>query len=183
MNPGKPPKADRIKPGIVFYSVEAYYDEERNAVSVDINEWHVRSVRAKRGSVTRYGIKTIRAFSEPTKYVNLTRKTSCTWVKKSRKHFDYGWASSISDRDRLQFILGSEFLPLGIYTTPLQAAKYERNTLQSIITSTEKWLKENADTADPADLAEETEERKRYIRMLKAVESRIRKLTHERRKQ
>ncbi len=37
--------------------------------------------------------------------VHLVRKNSSTWVKKSKKHYDYGWAKRIDSWDRETFDL------------------------------------------------------------------------------
>jgi hypothetical protein len=42
-----------IKVGAVLYDVSAYYYEGKT--SVDVDEWHVKSIRKKRGSQTKRG--------------------------------------------------------------------------------------------------------------------------------
>lgn len=46
-------------------------------------------------------------------------KCSATWVKKSKKHFDYGWSSSIPSYFRDSVNVGEVFV--GKETTPLKA--------------------------------------------------------------
>ena len=177
MKPGKQPKLEKIQPGRIFFSVDSVYDDDRDTVSISVDEWHVRSVRAKRGTKSRRGFKATSALGDPPKYVNLTRKTRYTWIKKSTKHGDYGWSSSISKFDRRQFRLGDESLPGGIYTTPLQAIKFERDSLLGLIAMTERYLKEYKDENDIEGIEEETKELAIYTRMLKAVERRIKNLS------
>ena len=104
------------KVGQSFWSAFVYEGK------VDIEEWVVTSVRRK------CVWKQIR--NEGSKYQNtvyLTRKTRHTWVKKSRKHFDYGWAKNISRRDRGQVIYGDDWKQDSsrgfIFSTRLKALK------------------------------------------------------------
>ncbi|WP_027859755.1 hypothetical protein [Marinobacterium jannaschii] len=174
MKPCKQPK--HIKIGLVFYSVDAYFDPEKNSTTTEVSEWYVRSIRALRGTISRHGIK-FRGGFQPRKYVNLTRKNAYTWVKKSRQHGDFGWASSISKYDRQQFRLGDEHLPFGLYTTKLQAAKHERSALKNLLQDSEKWIANNPD-ADQVLIAEEKREVHGLQKSLAAIERRIKKLSH-----
>jgi hypothetical protein len=117
---------ERIQSGDIFYSASAGYCDEEGKCYLDLDEWHVRSIRARRGS------KSHRAKAlglDVKKQVNLTRKGKYTWVKKSSKNGDYGWSSSISSMDRESFYLGDN-LPIGYFSTPLKALKNERKNIE-----------------------------------------------------
>jgi hypothetical protein len=64
----------------------------------------------------------------------LTCKNKYTWVKKSKKHFDYGWAKSISKSDKtvLHLLDDGSLRPSKfkwLFTTKLQALKREEKDL------------------------------------------------------
>lgn len=63
---------------------------------IDLDEWIVTSARR----VCRWKIDGRPELSRYRNTAYLTRKTPFTWVKRSRKHFDYGWAKSIGRKDR-----------------------------------------------------------------------------------
>ena len=66
----------KLKVGIVVYSV--YFDEE---YGIDLSEHRLRTIRKnKQGILTAYFIKYVKGI---------------TWVKKSKKHGDWGWADNI----------------------------------------------------------------------------------------
>ncbi len=134
---------DRLKPGTVFYSAIADYDDEEGTAFLDLDEWHVRSIRAKRGSKTRYGVRITNPFIDTRSQVNLVQKTEFTWVKRSKRHGDFGWSDNIPSYYRRQFALG-ESLPPYLFSTPLQALKYARAGVEKDVEKS--WLsRENAD--------------------------------------
>lgn len=114
---------ETIKKGDDFYHCIAYVDNNRATVS--ISHYIVRSIKAPRGSKTRYGVKIAGRYADTDKRVHLTEKNDVTWVKVSRKNFDYGWTSSIHNWYRKEFILGGQ-LPWGVRKTKLQTLNTER---------------------------------------------------------
>lgn len=115
--------ASKIAVGAVLYSCTAWTDDA-GKTSIEVNEWIVRSIRAKRGTKTRMGFAT--SFGhDRTQYVNITKKIDLvTWGKRSTKNGDYGWRKTIPSYCTRQFAVGS-CLPHGIYTTIRAAILYE----------------------------------------------------------
>lgn len=114
--------SSKIKVGAVLYRVTADMDDERKTSS-EIEEWVVRSIRAKRGSKSINGVST-RDANSAAQYVNLTRKLDyVTWGRRSKKTGDYGWLKSIPNWAVKQFPVGGD-LPTGLYTTPRAALVY-----------------------------------------------------------
>lgn len=117
--------ASIIKVGAVLYSVLSWVGNDGKA-KVELQEWIVRSIKRRRGSQTKNGVKTFLANSEFSRlqYVNLTHKEKgVSWGKLSRKHFDFGWFKSIPLSHRIKFPVGDN-LPHGIYTTKLAAYQH-----------------------------------------------------------
>ena len=125
--------SSKIFVGAVLYIAMAWTDDDGKTTS-EIEQWVVRSIRAKRGSKTKYGFKVAasRAY-DVAQYVNLTQKIDrITWGKRSTKNGDYGWLSSIPESFRMQFRVGDP-LPYGLYTT-------ERAALVYRIAAEKEWL-------------------------------------------
>jgi len=114
--------ASKIAVGSVLYSCSAWTDDN-GKTSTSINEWVVRSIKARRGTKTRMGFP-VYSYRDTNKYVNITRKIEfVTWVKRSSKIGDYGWSKSIPSYCTKQFSVGA-CLPPGIYTTIRAAVLY-----------------------------------------------------------
>ncbi len=120
---------NNVKPGSVFYSVYVDYDDNESKPILELDEWHVRSIRAKSGSMTRNG-KKITGLTETRPQVNLILKDSVTWIKRTKRHGDWGWAYSIPNEYRRQFLLGET--PFGLFTTPLQALKDAKKRVEGM---------------------------------------------------
>ena len=65
------------------------------------------------------------------KIAYMVRKASWTWIKKSKKHFDYGWADNIEELDRHRAFLNDDgelekgrFGSSLVHATRLQALKF-----------------------------------------------------------
>ena len=90
--------ASRIKVGAVLYKVVAFSYAEGGSCS-ELEEWHIRSIRKKRGSQTINGRKCYSA-NLP---INQRNAVNCvskikgvTWGKLSTKNGDFGFFKSIS---------------------------------------------------------------------------------------
>lgn len=136
----QPYPATKIKIGAALYLASATTDDNRKTSS-EIEEWVVRSIRAKRGSKSRFGVAA-RGTQDTEQYVNLTRKLDyVTWGKRSSKAGDYGWLKSIPDWCTKQFKVGSD-LPGGIYTTHRAALVYAIAEVESDITKCKGYMAE-----------------------------------------
>lgn len=115
--------SSKIIVGSVLYSCCAWTDDAGKP-SIEISEWVIRSIQAKRGSKTRFGIP-VHSFGEVAQYVNLVeKKDRVTWGKRSSKHGDFGWLKTIPSACRKQFRVGTD-LPHGVYTTVRAAVMYQ----------------------------------------------------------
>jgi hypothetical protein len=162
-----------IKVGAVLYSVLAWVNESGKA-EVELQEWIVRSIKRRRGSQTKYGVKTFSSDSEYSQrqYVNITHKEKgVTWGKLSRKHFDFGWLKSIPVSHRNKFAVG-ENLPFGIYTTKLAAYQHAFADAKDSIKWYEDKIKTLLDDERQGYLIELDEHRKEYT----AIERRLKRL-------
>jgi len=100
----------KLKVGQIFWECHIFDGK------VDWNEWVLRSIQNR--SISKYVKTKVR-----TAYFVL-KEDGVTWVKKSKKHFDYGWAANIPEEYRKsQHLDCGDCLPIGIYTSRLQAAK------------------------------------------------------------
>lgn len=141
--------ASKIAVGAVLYEAAASTDDDRKTTTA-IQEWVVRSIRAKRGTKSRFGVASPIA-KEACQYVNLTQKLEgVTWGKRSSKSGDYGWLNSIPTWCTHQFEVGQD-LPLGIYTTVRAALVYA-------IANTEAHLEATRGYRDKEPLASEIAE-------------------------
>lgn len=164
--------ASKIKVGAVLYIASSDTDEDRKTTT-EIQEWVVRSIRAKRGSKSRYGIAHPGA-TDVAKYVNVTQKLEhVSWGKCSRKNGDYGWLKSIPTWATRQFRVGAA-LPLGMYTTPRAALIFAINRLEESILRNKQRMAEES-------VPSEIEEWQRYIEdteaEVAALKRRLTKLT------
>lgn len=102
------------KVGKVYFT--ASIDEETNRITFE--EWHVVRVANVQDKLGRfYGLP-------PRLTVTAYRKDQFTWVKKSNKHFDWGWKDRISQIDRRTWGAGKQ--PSGLFTTKRAALISEK---------------------------------------------------------
>ena len=124
--------ASIIRVGAILYEAVAYTKDDGSVVS-GVDEWVVRSVRARRNSLSRDGVK-FPSFAAPPKMVNLYQRNEFTWIKALGKSSSYDWAPSIWSGYKRQFAEGSN-LPGGIYTTKICFSfKKDRSRLRLIKT-------------------------------------------------
>jgi hypothetical protein len=139
----QPYPASVIKVGAVLYSVLAYTDEESGKTTTEYEEWVVRSIKTKRGSLSRLGSKLF-ASGDVEKCVNLTLKLEhVTWLKRAGKT---GWATSISSHFTKQFKVGED-LPSGLYTTQRAALVFQIASHHDTNLLYDKWIAEESDAA------------------------------------
>ncbi len=162
----KPPAS--LSVGSILYRYDAYtYDD--GSRTVDAEEWVVRSIRAKRNSISRWGVKASR-FNDQRKMINITHRINdITWSKKT------GWEKSISLFHRKQFPLGEE-LPNGFYTTPLQALKYSIQSKECDLSNCVQWKGEEESAEAAAEWEEDIENHAMELRLLKGSLTKLRKL-------
>ena len=152
-----------IKVGAVLYRVISWVDNEGKA-KAELEEWIVRSIKRRRGSQTKRGLKTSHANSEFSKlqHVNLTHKEKgVSWGKLSRKHFDYGWLRTIPLSHREKFPVGDN-LPYGLYTTKLAAYQHAVTCISNEII----WYEDKIHTVtdgEKADLLLGLDEQKKEL--------------------
>ncbi|MEH6473828.1 MAG: hypothetical protein V7752_21615 [Halopseudomonas sp.] len=169
----KAPAAHRIKTGTTFYSATGWVDDN-GKVRVNVDEWLVRSIRAKRGSKSKMGFKVL-GTGDDMKFVNLAQKNSSTWIRRSSKIGDYGWDSSIPDYYRKQFQHGADNLPYGIHTTPLKALIYARASTDRCIASSKKWLAGELTEQERKEIEQELSGEERTLKAIKTRITKIRK--------
>lgn len=158
----------KIKTGAVLYLASAYTGDDRKTSS-EIQEWHIRSIRAKRGSKSRFVVAPL-GLQETEPYVNLTRKLDLvTWGKLSSKTGDYGWLKSIPKWCTEQFKVGSD-LPRGYYTTPRAAVTYAIADTEEHIAKLHIYL---ADETSPAGFVEWQQEIADSQQQLAALKRRL----------
>lgn len=166
----QPYPATRIFVGATLYS--AYACETDSGIKTGINLWVVRTIRARRNSLTRYGF----SISDPRfvlpKMVNLVQKNAWTWGKLSKKTGDYGWQKSIPAEYRKQFSVGSA-LPYGIYTTERAALVYALAAQEQWTARLDKYI---AEAETPEDKAEIEAEKAIELRQVKALQRRLKAL-------
>jgi|GEM_PF-930760 len=167
--------ASIVKVGAVLYRFEALtYDD--GSSTIELQEWYVRSIQCKRGSQTRYGVKSPLAEYHQQKYVNVTRKIKyVTWGKRSRKNGDFGFFKSIPELYRIQFSVGSD-LPLGIFTTQLAALKFAIKDKEHSIECCYEYQKEETDQAEAAEWQVDIDDGIKELKLLKSKLTRIKNI-------
>ena len=165
----------KIKVGVTLFSVSTDTDPDTKKVSVDINEWIIRSIKKKRGSQSSYGCKVFQFNDSDDKYVHCSQKINgLTYGKLSNKKGDYGFFKSIPLCCKKKFKVG-EHLPDGIFTTILAAAKYR---LKKDIEYLEYIAKDKKDCMFPDRIKiidEDIKERENEIKLLKLKINKIKK--------
>lgn len=114
MTPTRSERKVKFKLGQVFYTCWPYTNEA-GRVEITIDEWEVRTIRRKRNSQSRFGVK--KAYADDTQYVNLVQRGSLTQDKKGN------WLKNIPACCRHQFPASGTPLS-SMFTTPLQALKF-----------------------------------------------------------
>lgn len=133
-----------FKVGDVFWSV--LWDEEGH----ELGEWHIRTIRR----APRKFLWNEQPLNPLTVYF-VQKINGITWVKKSRKNFDYGWDVNIDEFYRESRNLDEcieKGPPGGLRSTKLQAYNYA-------IKDCEETIKEEEKMNDPDDVE--------FIRQLK----------------
>lgn len=161
-----------INIGAVIYDVMAFTYEGKT--EIDIRHWHVRSIQRRRMSKWDKAVdKRLGITRDATQYVGLTCKHDLTWGRLPgiSPRVD-GWAKSISRRDRMKFTVGDD-LPMGCYTTILQALKY---CLLDTQASLNRYVTSQMGAVDQKDWDEWEEEVQDATKEIRALKTRITKL-------
>lgn len=159
-----------LKKGSIFYSFEAVsYDDDTS--SVEAHEWHVRSYQLKPTLINLGGTALLDSSRKAT-FVNLvSKKKGTTWVKGD-------WAKYIPKDYQNKFEL-KDRLPVGIYTTQLQAIKYAYQKQHEYIALAKSKLAEAKSKKDidvwSVNVAD-------YERELVRLKSRLTKITNQNKK-
>lgn len=151
-----------LKKGSILYTVSAYTDEDTKKTSIDIDEWEVRTIQHKRGSQSKHGKKKYVEYSkiDDFKYVNLVRLADYTKSPKTGK-----WNSYIPDWCKRQFMLESERLPNGYYTTIEQAIKHQIYCTENLLKGFPEHYRKYPDLKDELD--SEKLDTEKELRLLK----------------
>ncbi len=166
--------ASIIKVGAILHEYDAYtYDD--GSSTVEVKEWHVRSIMRKRGTQTKYGYKQHLSEFNQEKYVHITEKCKATWGKLSTKQFHRGFFKSIPKHLTKSFMVGGD-LPSGIFTTKLAALKYAiKNKEQSIVRCL-SYQKEETDPEEAAEWQEDIDSSKKELKLLNTRLTKLKKL-------
>lgn len=130
-----------IKKGAVLYSVLVDTDYD-GKTTIDIFEWHVRSIAKKRGTQTKNGFKQSTSEFYNDVFVYITAKIKdVTWCRQSRKVNDFGWSKSIPSHLRDSFRVG-DYLPLGKHTTVNAALRSAIKRKEKDVDAYKQWSDE-----------------------------------------
>lgn len=149
-----------FKVGDVFWKV--FWSEEGH----ELEEWRVSTIRR---SPRRFLWNLDEQPLNPITVYFIHKINGITWVKKSRKNFDYGWDSNIDDLYRVSLTLDEctkNGPPYGLRTTKLQA-------YYSAIRDCEHSIRQEEKDADPENV-EYIEQLKKTLTSMKSRRSRIR---------
>ncbi len=166
-------KAKKIKPkkGRVFWKCSVFDGK------IDFEEWIVRSIQNR-----TFKPMTFRLVGTPLKTVvayMVHKLKGVTWVKRSKRHFDWGWALNIPPSFRLKFYLDEDGLADGWkmpYTTKLQAARACLQFEKEMLAEHEKHLEHALTAEEVAETEEDITEYRKGVAALK------RAITREQRK-
>ena len=159
-----------LKPGCVLFAYDAFtYDD--GGSSVELQQWVVRNIRAKRYSGIFRGTV---LNPKPLKFVNLICKLDgITWFKGQ-------WKKYIPDYHKKGFRQGS-LLPRGVYTTKLMALKYAVKRWEGEVGWYPGEIKDcNDDPEFKLELEREYTETQKELRLLKGQ---LTKLNNKRKKE
>ena len=135
----------------------------RRKLKVGMVLWEVYSDPDEGVELWTYVLRTIKKNRWGTKTAYFVQKTSYTWVKKSSKHWDYGWASNISSYNRNEVSLDnyeSDGLPRYLSFTRSGAYKIA-------LKSNEEYLKDYR--KDPEATQEEIDAYEKLIKTLRRM--------------
>jgi hypothetical protein len=166
----QPYPSTKIFAGALLYS--AFSIETETGIETGVDEWVVRTIRARRNSKTRYGFSILPKGMELAKKVNIVMKNDLTWCKLSKKTGDYGWRPNIPKEFRKQFSVGSS-LPFGIYTTKRAALIYCIALETSAMARLQSWIGKCADDEEKAELDAEMV---MQLRQIAALQRRLKAL-------
>lgn len=162
-----------MKPKIGQSFWDLYVDDGK----IEFFEWIVTSIRRHKVPYSYYQTE-FRA--------HLIRKSSYTWVKRSKKHGDYGWAKNISRYDRYRLTLNDDkSIAISsqdrMFTTKLKCLYHEEKYIRGLI----KKGFESFDAVDGSKVtvAEQLEECNRNMRAVKRRITLERKRLNRNRKQ
>ncbi|MCK4544881.1 hypothetical protein KAU43_05030 [candidate division WOR-3 bacterium] len=133
-----------LKVGMVLWSVRGDYE-----YGSSLEEWVIRSIKCARRSSRKWLTPHIKEKGAMT--VFLVQKNSSTWVKKSKKHFDYGWDNSIPDLYRKSFTISSyeeKGLPNDLSFSKSGAYLNHIRNLKSSLERTKKYRKKHIADGD-----------------------------------
>jgi hypothetical protein len=160
-----------IKVGAVLYRAYSYVDGGKTVTGLE--EWVVRTIRARRNSSIWRGRDVKKLGWDIPKMVNLVEKSDITWGKLSSKKGDYGWRKYIPERNRKQIPIGAD-LPRGIYSTKMAALKYLIADRKRDLARDENDL---SNETDPEEIAELQSEKADAIAEIAALSRRLKALS------
>jgi hypothetical protein len=169
----QPYPASKITVGAVLYSVLSYVVDGKT--KTEIIEWVVRTIRARRNSLTWRGVDMTRGNAEKPKAVNMVQKNEFTWGKLSKKTGDYGWLKNIHSGYKRQFSVGAD-LPHGMFTTKRAAAVYALADEKRSLAVLEKDIRTET---DPEVIEEYKAEMADTVLVLAALTRRVKSFSGE----
>ena len=179
----KYPKS-KIKDGAILYKVSAFTFLD-NSSGTEVEEWHIRTIRMKRGSLSWRGIKlsTGNELQQEKRCINCVQKIKgITWGKLSTKNGDFGFFKNIKNKYKVQFNEGDTYLPEGFFTTVLAASKFAYKRHLRLLKSNEEDLREvererdSGEVYDPEVLQAELECYNELVAETKLLKSRLTKV-------
>lgn len=152
MKPQRYP-ASIIKVGAILFKASGWTDDEGKC-HLSLDEWHVRSIQNR--TINKY-------FETKKTVISLVEKQDdITWQKDK-------WLNSFPAQYRKKFY-EHDPLPRGLYTTPLQALRFElESTYESL-----KWYEEEKASGIWSD--EHEDEYNGELKLIKVIKSRITRL-------
>lgn len=156
-----------LKKGDILYSFEGVsYDD--GSSSVEANEWHVRSIQLRSTTINLGGTALLNNSRKAT-FVNLvSKKKGKTWVRND-------WTKYIAKDYQIKFELKGR-LPIGIYTTQLQAIKYAYKNQKEHVAFARSKLASATNTKDVDVWFVSVED---YERELAKIKSRLAKIVKQ----
>lgn len=163
-------KVRRIKPkkGQVFWKCSVYNGK------IDFKEWIVRSIQNR----THKGV-IIYKYKQIVVYMVCKVKND-TWVKRSKRHFDWGWSKNIPPIYRLNFYLEEDGTISGWrlpYTTKLQAARACLQFEKEMLIGHEKHLEHALTAEEDAEIEEDIADYRKGITAVKRAIAREQRKT------
>lgn len=158
--------SSKIKASAILFKVDVCtYDDGKT--EIEIHEWHIRSIKKKRGSQTRHGFVQRGAEYNNDKFVHATAKIKhLTWVRKSRKVNDYGWNTYIPAAWKVSFRVG-DYLPLGMHTTVAAALRSAIRQKKEQVSQWKKWQEDETTIEDKEEWDEDIRYAEKELKLLK----------------